>query len=44
MPIVETAGDLVLDAAGKPTYHNQPTIAHAEQATIDTRFKQAKNY
>jgi hypothetical protein len=44
MPIVDTAGDPVLDAAGMPTYHNQPTIAHAKQATIDACFKQAKNY
>jgi hypothetical protein len=44
VPIVDTAGDPVLNAAGMPTYHNQPTIARAEQATIDARFKQAKNY
>jgi hypothetical protein len=44
MPIVDPAGNLVLDAEGMPTYRNQPTIDCAEQATIDARFKRAKNY
>jgi hypothetical protein len=34
----------VLDAAGQPTYVIQPTIGHAEQATIDAHFSQARNY
>jgi hypothetical protein len=44
MPIVDPAGNPVLDAEGMPTYRNQPTIARAEQATIDACFKRAKNY
>jgi hypothetical protein len=44
VPIVDPAGNPVLDAEGMPTYRNQPTIVHAEQATIDAHFKQAKNY
>jgi hypothetical protein len=44
VPIVDPAGNPVLDAEGMPTYCNQPTIACAEQATIDARFKRAKNY
>ena len=42
--IVDAQGDPVLDVAGFPTYHNQPTIACAEQATIDVQFKRANNY
>jgi hypothetical protein len=37
--IVDAQGDLVLDAVGLPTYCIQPTIARAEQATIDMQFK-----
>jgi hypothetical protein len=44
VPIVDPAGNPVLNSEGMPTYCNQPTIAHAEQATIDACFKQAKNY
>ncbi len=44
VPIVDPAGNPVLDAEGMPTYCNQPTIACAEQATIDVHFKRAKNY
>jgi hypothetical protein len=44
VPIVDPAGNPVLDAEGMPMYRNQPTIAPAEQATIDVRFKRAKNY
>ncbi len=44
VPIVDPAGNPVLDAAGMPMYCNHPTIAHAEQATIDARFKRAKKY
>jgi hypothetical protein len=42
--IVDAQGDPFLDAAGFPTYHVQPTIARAAQATIDAQFKRAKNY
>jgi hypothetical protein len=44
VPIVDPAENPVLDAEGMPTYCNQPTIACAEQATIDAPFKRAKNY
>jgi hypothetical protein len=44
VPIVDPAGNLVVNTEGMPMYRNQPTIAHAEQATIDGRFKRAKNY
>ena len=42
--IVKTQGDPVLDGLGMPTYQAQPAIRWAEQATIDMRFKRAKNY
>jgi hypothetical protein len=42
--IIDEQGDRVLDAAGFPTYHVQPTIARAAHATIDVQFKRAKNY
>ena len=42
--IVNTQEDPFLDLAGFPTHHNQPTIVHAEQATIDGKFKRTKNY
>ena len=42
--IVDTQGDPVLDGQGMPTYQAQPAIGRAEQATIDARFKHAKNY
>ena len=42
--IVDVQGDPVLDAAGLRSYHAQPTIEHAAQATIDAQFKRAKNY
>jgi len=44
VPIVDAQGDPVLDAVGLPTYHVQPIIERAAQATIDTQFKRAKNY
>ena len=44
VPIVDAQGDPVLDAVGLPTYHVQPIIEHAAQATINAQFKQAKNY
>ena len=42
--IIDSQGDPVLNAAGLPTYHAQPTIERAAQATIDAQFKRAKNY
>jgi hypothetical protein len=42
--IVDARGDLVLNAAGLPTYHAQPTIERAAQAKIDAQFKRARNY
>ena len=42
--IVDAQGAPVLDAAGLQTYHAQPTIECAAQATIDAQFKRAKNY
>jgi hypothetical protein len=42
--IVDTQGNPVLDAAGMPMYLTQPTIARAEQTTINEQFKQAKKY
>ena len=42
--IIDAQGAPVLDAAGFPTYHVQPTIARAEQATIDAQFRRANNY
>jgi hypothetical protein len=42
--IVNAQGDPVLNGQGMPTYQAQPTIGRAEQATIDARFKRAKNY
>ena len=42
--IVDAQGDPVLDAAGLQTYHAQPTIECAAQATIDAQFKRPKNY
>jgi len=42
--IVNAQGAPVLDAAGLPTYHTQPTIELAVQATIDAQFKRARNY
>jgi hypothetical protein len=42
--IVNTQGYPVLDGQGMPTYQAQPAIGWAEQATIDARFKRAKNY
>jgi hypothetical protein len=42
--IVDALGAPVLDAAGLQTYHAQPTIECAAQATIDAQFKRAKNY
>ena len=44
IPIVDAQGDPVLDGLGMPTYQAQPAIRWAEQATIDMRFKRAKNY
>ena len=44
IPIVDTQGDPVRDAMGKPTYQTQPAIGRAEQATIDASFKREKNY
>ena len=44
IPIVNAQGDPVLNGLGLPTYQAQPTIDRAEQATIDARFKRAKNY
>jgi hypothetical protein len=44
IPIVDTQGDPVFDGLGLPTYKAQPAIGRAEQATIDIRFKCAKNY
>ncbi len=46
VPIVDAAGDPVLNAARMPTYQHQPqpTITCAEQATIDAHFKRAKFY
>ena len=41
--IVDTQGDPVLDGQGMPTYQARPAIGLAEQATIDARFKRAKN-
>ncbi len=42
--IVDAQGDPVLDGQGIPTYQAHQTIGWAEQATIDARFKRAKNY
>jgi hypothetical protein len=42
--IVDAQGDPVIDGQGMPTYQAQPAISWAEQATIDARFKHAKNY
>jgi hypothetical protein len=42
VPIIDAQGDPVLDREGLPTYHNQPTIERAAQATINAQFKQAK--
>ncbi len=42
--IIDAQGDPVLNAAGLPTYHAQPTIKRAAQATIDAQFKCARNY
>jgi hypothetical protein len=42
--IVDAQGAPVLDAAGLRTYHAQPTIKRAAQATIDAQLKRAKNY
>ena len=42
--IIDAQGDPVLNAAGLPTYHAQPTIERAAQATIDAQFKRARNY
>ena len=42
--IVDAQGDLVLDASGLRTYHAQPTIERAAQATINAQFKRPKNY
>ena len=42
--IIDEHGDPVLDAAGFPIYCLQPTIACAEQTTINAQFKRAKNY
>jgi hypothetical protein len=44
VPIVIAQGDPVLDEVGLPTYHIQPIIERAAQATIDAQFKQANNY
>ena len=44
IPIVDAQGDPVLDGQGMPTYQAQPAIGWAEQATINARFKRAKNY
>jgi hypothetical protein len=41
--IVDAQGSPVLDATGLRTYHAQPTIKRAAQATIDAQFKCAKN-
>ena len=43
-PIVDAQGDPVLNAAGLPTFQAQPIIDCAEQATINARYKRAKNY
>jgi hypothetical protein len=42
--IINNQGDPVLDAAGQPMYVVQPTIGHAEQATINACFSRARNY
>ncbi len=44
VPIIDAQGDPVLDGEGLPTYHNQPIIERAAQATIDAQFMRAKNY
>ena len=44
VPIVDAQGAPVLDGEGLPTYHTQPNIERAAQATIDAQFKRAKNY
>jgi hypothetical protein len=43
IPIVDTQRDPVLDGLGLPTYQAQPTTNRVEQATINVRFKHAKN-
>jgi hypothetical protein len=42
--IVDAQRDPVLDGQGMSTYQAQSAIGRAEQATIDARFKHAKNY
>ncbi len=42
--IVDNTGATVLDAEGEPTYNVPLTIDRATQATIDSRFKQERNY
>lgn len=42
--IVNSSGDPVLDAAGEPTFRAPPTIDHATQAKIDSRFNREQNY
>ena len=44
VPIIDVQGDPVLDAVRLPTYHVQPIIERAAQATINAQFKRAMNY
>jgi len=42
--IIDDVGAPVLDALGQPTFNVHPTIDHATQATINSRFSRACNY
>jgi hypothetical protein len=44
MPVVNSQGAHVLNAAGQPRFVAQPTIGRAERATIDARFSRARKY
>ena len=37
--ILDTQGDLVLDAEGNPTYQDPPDIPRAAQSSINAQFK-----
>ena len=44
VPIINAAGDAVLDATGNPTFVPQLPLDRTTQATIDARFLQVRNY